>query len=221
MKSLLVQVAAALLALLFITPVAAQSYPPYHDISDRQAAQAEAQTRHLPLAWLGGFQVDLKMDMPETGSQAELTQLALSSLEDHAVVVFFEGSNMGPVPAIVHAQDHIADDGTLPGGAAWNAPKIVFTDSAVTHTLGRVSATQMAADRDMPISKALAAIRSNPFALDALPTPGERDGISAYAGDSRTREHPGPSPGYRDDRARCSHARCIRRGSAGSDSLRT
>jgi hypothetical protein len=165
-------VLAVVLAFLFLSPVVrAQSYPQYYDIADRDKAQAEAQTRHLPLAWLGGFHKDLADTNAENGSEAELTQMALSNLQGQVVVIFFEGSNMAPVPDIVHAQDHIADDGPLGGGASWLAPKIVFTNPQVTRILGRVSETQMKADRESAITAMMQTIGHNPAALqtDAAP----------------------------------------------------
>jgi hypothetical protein len=187
----------ALLGWCFLsTPSHAQGYPPYHDISDAKAAEAEAQTRHLPLAWVGGFNDDLKVEMPDTGSEAELTQMALSTLEDEAVVIFFDGHNMGVVPDLVHAQDHIADDGPLPGGASWNVPKIVFTDPAVTRALGRVSATQLVKDRDTAIKTALAAIRANPNALVSVPPPGipAATAVSSPFGSPVPAPVPAPAP---------------------------
>jgi hypothetical protein len=72
---------------------------------------------------------------------------------------------MTVVPALIHAQYHIHDDGPLPDGAAWNIPKIVFADPAITKPLGRVSRTQMAAGREAPIEAALAAIQNDPTSL--------------------------------------------------------
>jgi hypothetical protein len=159
--------------LLFSTAVRAQSYPQYYDISDCAKAEAEAAQRHLPLAWMGGFHSDLSVSNPDPGSEADLTQMALADLQGQAVVVFFEASNMAPVPGIVHAQDHIADDGPLAGGASWVAPKIVFTNPQVRHVFGRVSETQMKSDRESAINAVLQKIASNPAALqpDAPPPP--------------------------------------------------
>jgi hypothetical protein len=184
-------VLAVVLAFVLVSPAArAQSYPQSYDIADRDKAQAEARDRNLPLAWLGGFHDDLKATDVERGSEAELTQMALTYLQGQAVVIFFEGSNMGPVPAIVHAQDHMADDGSLEGGASWLAPKIVFTNSQVTRALGRVSETQMKNDRESAISTVLQKILRDPAALqpdtEPVPTPSAPAPLNVVAPDAST-----------------------------------
>jgi hypothetical protein len=161
----------AIVLCLSLMPASAGAFPQYHDISDTPAAQAEARQRHLPLAYLGGFSDSLTDGSPEPGSQADLSQMALATLQDKAVVIFFDGRNMGPVPAVVHAQYHIQDDGPLPNGAAWDVPKIVFSDPDITHTLGRVSHTEMKAGRDVPILSALQVIRNDPHVLDSSSAP--------------------------------------------------
>lgn len=155
-----------LAALLFLPllGVAAHAYPQYYDISDTPKAQAEARQRHLPIAYLGSWPQALT-DSPDPGSVADLTQMALATLRDKAVIIFFDGANMAPVPALVHAQYHIHDDGDLPDGAAWQSPKIVFTDPDITKILGRVSATQMHSGRDIPLTAALQTIHNDPTAL--------------------------------------------------------
>jgi hypothetical protein len=97
--------------------------------------------------------------------------MALATLQGNAVIIFFDGSNMTPVPWLVHAQFHIQDDGPLPGGAAWEVPKIVFTNPEVTKILGRVSATQMGAQREAAIYPVLQAIRDDPTAMLVPPPP--------------------------------------------------
>lgn len=168
MKAILALVAAFLL---FSPAARAQSYPQYYGISNRAKAQAEAQARHLPLAWMGAYHADIMETSPDHDSEAELTQMAMADLQGQAVVILFEASNMGPVPGVVHAQDHIQDDGPLPGGASWSAPKIVFTNPQVTRALGRVSRTQMASDREMAINVVLQQIAQDSTALQPSPTP--------------------------------------------------
>jgi hypothetical protein len=158
----------------------AQAYPQYYDIADHEKAQAEALGRHLPLAWFGEEPDDLNPPPLPAGSEYTddskadfaLNQMAMSALQDQAVIIVFNGHNMSPVPAIVHAQDHIQDDGPLPGGANWKTPKIVFTNSTVTRILGRVSCTQMQADGQMAINTVLQKISQDPAALapDAVAT---------------------------------------------------
>ena len=126
MKSPLVFVCAALL-ITCLTGSLAGAFPSYYDISEHDKAQAEARQRNLPLAWLGSFPESLTVGSPEPGSINDLTQMALATLQDHAVVIFFDCRNMTPVPAIIHAQYHIQDDGPLPNGANWISPKVVFS----------------------------------------------------------------------------------------------
>jgi hypothetical protein len=158
----------ALIAVI-VMGTAAYGYPPYHDISDHAQAEAEAQERKLPLAWLGGFPELFNQASPDPGSQADLQQMALATLQGSAVVVFFDGKNMAPVPEIVHAQFHLQDDGILANGAAWVVPKVVFTDPGVTKILGRVSQTQMQAGREAVIYPVLQSIRNDPSALQPAP----------------------------------------------------
>ena len=143
----------------------ARAFPQYYDISDHDKAQAEARQRNLPLAWLGSFPESLTATAPDPGSINDLTQMALSTLQGNAVVIFFDGRNMAPVPDIIHQQFHQQDDGPLPNGANWISPKVVFSNPEVTKTLGRVSNTQMKADRDVPLNSALQIIRHDPDAL--------------------------------------------------------
>jgi hypothetical protein len=158
-------------ALMALTAPFARAYPPYYDISQTEAAKAEAQARQLPIAYLGSFPECLTQSSPNPGSFGDLSQMALAALQGKAVVIFFDGHNMAPVPMMVHMQYHQPDDGPLDGGAAWTPPKIVFTDPAVTKILGRVSHTQMTAGREAPILAALAAIQNDPASLQPKPHP--------------------------------------------------
>jgi hypothetical protein len=156
-----------ILTLIFTGPFA-QGFPAYYDISEHEKAQAEARQRNLPLAWLGGYPEVLSMSTTRSGSLGDVQQMAMATLQNNAVIIFFDGANMAPVPAIVHAQIHIHDDGNLLGGADWNRPKVVFTNPEVTQVLGRVSETDMYAEREAALNSALQIIRNNPMAL-ALP----------------------------------------------------
>ena len=168
MKLSLIHVGLALLLATLAGPVA-RAFPAYYDISDTAQAQAEARQRNLPLAYLGSYPECLTDSSPTPGSEADLTQMALATLQGNAVVIFFDGHNMAPVPAIIHAQYHIHDDGELPGGIAWYHPKVVFANPEITKILGRVSYTQMKADRDIPLNSALQVIRNDPTALAPPP----------------------------------------------------
>jgi len=162
----------------------AWAFPQYHDISDTVAAQAEARQRNLPLAYLGGFPEDLSTVNPNPGSAADLAQMALATLQGRVVVIFFDGHNMGPVPGLIHAQFHIHDDGPLDGVAAWNRPKVVFSNADITKTLGRVSATQMGADREASFNAALQAIQNDPTALVPAPPPPPPPPVAASTNNS-------------------------------------
>jgi hypothetical protein len=150
------------------------SYPIYHAISDTAAAQAEASARHLPLAYLGSHDGELTRQSPPVDSEEYLSQMALTALQGKAVVIYFEGSNMAPVPMFVHMQYHVPDDGVLEGGAAWMVPKVVFADPGLTKTLGRVSATQMRAGHETAFASALAAINTDTGALTSPPSPASK-----------------------------------------------
>lgn len=149
----------------------AHGFPAYYDIADHDWAQKEARQRMLPLAWVGGFPEDLNIGIPRVGSPADLEQMALFTLRDNAVIIFFDGRYMGPVPPIVHAQFHIHDDDSLPPNISWLVPKVVFTNPEVTRVLGRVSFTQMKRNRDAALNSALQLIRNNPTALALPETP--------------------------------------------------
>ena len=73
------------------------------------------------------------------------------------------------VPAIVHAQYHIHDDGKAAGTADWISPKVVFSNADVSKILGRVSYSEMKADRDIPLNSALQVIRNDPTSLSPAP----------------------------------------------------
>ncbi len=158
---------------LAVSTKSVDGYPLYHAISDTAAAQTEARKRNLPLAYLGAYDGDLTTASPAPNSDQDLTQMALAALSGKAVIIFFDGKNMAPVPAIVHAQYHVHDDGELSGGASWLVPKVVFADPGITKTLGRVSATQMKGSRDVLIISALESIHADPTSLTAAapPTP--------------------------------------------------
>jgi len=167
-KPSIVHVGLALLVASVAGPVA-RAFPAYYDISDTAQAQTEARQRNLPLAYLGSYPECLTDGSPKPGSEADLTQMALATLQGNAVVIFFDGHNMAPVPAIIHAQYHIHDDGELPGGISWYHPKVVFANPEITKILGRVSYTQMKAGRDIPLNSALQVIRNDPTALAPPP----------------------------------------------------
>ena len=62
---------------------------------------------------------------------------------------------------------------------------MVFTNPEVTQILGRVSATQMAEGRDLPLNSALQEIRNNPTAL-ALPESPSSNTVATTASKAET-----------------------------------
>lgn len=173
-----------LFLVVIMTGSSADGFPAYYDIANHAQAQVEARQRNLPLAWVGGFPEILNESNPERGSQADLEQMAMATLQNSAVIIFFDGRNMAPVPMMVHAQFHIQDDGPLPNGASWVTPKIVFTNPEMTKILGRVSAAQMGAERDAAIYPVLQAIRDNPTAMLVPPPPPPRAAPVVAAADA-------------------------------------
>jgi len=172
-----------LLSFMFAAATLARAYAPSHDISDTAAAQAEAHERNLPIAYLGTFPECLTA-APGTSINSDLTQMALAALQGRAVVITFDGHNMGVVPMMIHMQYHQQDDGPLDGGAAWIVPKVVFTDPGITKPLGRVSHTQMRDGHEAPILAALDAIKNNPKALEPRPKPNPPGGAPIEESDS-------------------------------------
>jgi hypothetical protein len=158
-------------AILALAGPIARAYPPSYDISSTAAAQDEARARKLPLAYLGIIPGVLTEASPQPNSDADLSQLALNTLQGRAVVITFDGRNMAPVPGLIHMQFHQPDDGPLQGGAAWLVPKIVFSDPGITKTLGRVSHTDLASRGAPAIRDALDAIQNDPTSLDPKPAP--------------------------------------------------
>jgi len=181
---------AAALILLLLTAPAALAFPDYYSLSALDKAQAEARERNLPLAWLGSNLDSLTVGAPDPGSVADLTQMALSTLQGNAVVVFFDGrGSMNQVPAIVHAQYHIHDDGKAAGTADWVSPKVVFSNADVSKILGRVSYSEMKADRDIPLNSALQIIRNDPTSL--APAPASASASASATNPASATEQPG------------------------------
>ncbi len=145
----------------------------YYAIQDLPKAQAEAQQKHLPLAWLSSNLADLSDGNLTAGSESDLTQMALKDLQDVSVVIFINANagEMTKTPDIVHHQFSQYDDGDLANHANYITPKIVFSTPDLSKTLGRVSYTDMKSSRDAAIASALQIIKNNPDDQAALAPP--------------------------------------------------
>jgi len=145
-----------------------EAYPLYYEITQQAQAQAEAQQRHLPVAWLGSLPAN--SDLGE--SKAQAAQLALTTLQNHAVVIFFEREKIESVPSLVQTEFKKPDDGPDPLGQNWASPKVVFTDPGVTKAIGRVSYTQMSHEGTVAaLNTVLQIIRNTPDMLEPAPSP--------------------------------------------------
>jgi hypothetical protein len=164
-----------------LTATLAAAFPEYYSPNTLSQAQAEARQRNLPLAWVGSNPAFLTVGAPDSGSAADLTQMAMDTLRGNAVIVFFDGRSMTLVPDIVHAQYHLHDDGKAAGNADWVSPKVVFSNPDVTKILGRVSYTQMKDERDIPLNSMLQIIRNDPSALTSAPIPAAASGPAPAA----------------------------------------
>jgi hypothetical protein len=185
-----------------LTATLAVAFPEYYSPNTLTQAQAEARQRNLPLAWVGSNPAFLTVGAPDPRSPTDLTQMAMDTLHNNAVIVFFDGRSMAQVPDFVHSQYHIHDDGNAPGGAEWIMPKVVFTNPDVNKILGRVSFTQMKSDRDIPLNSALQIIRNDPTALASAPAaPAAAPGStpSAPGVEQATVKAYGPSATQADD----------------------
>jgi len=135
---------------------------PYYSFASRAEAQAVARQMHWPLAWLAS-QLDYSTADPQLNPWADLTQMALSDLKSHAIIIFIDNNGeLGDLPAPVRDQLFILDDGPIPGGHHFEAPKIVLSNPDATKIFGRASFTQMKADGVGPIDKVLQSIANDP-----------------------------------------------------------
>ncbi len=140
-----------------------KAYQKYYDITQHDQAQAEANQRHLPLAWLGNLPANANSGDPK----ALATQAALTTLQNQAVIILLDSENMASVPPVVQTEFEKVDDGPQLKGPNWISPKVVFTDPGVTKAIGRVSYTQMSGEgTEAAINSALQIIRNMKDALE-------------------------------------------------------
>lgn len=133
---------------------------PYYRMAALADAQKAAHQLHRPLAWICGHLIALTAVNPPLNSEDELTQMVMNDLKSRAIVVFLDGNDDLPAlsPIIRDQQLFKYDDGPVPGGHHFFAPKIVFSDADITRAYGRVSHTQLVASREAAIDKVLQSI---------------------------------------------------------------
>lgn len=141
--------------------------PAYFHIEQADQAEALARQLHVPVAWMCSFYSYLDPDCSTADGGAELTRMALATLQGRAIVIFSESTP--PMPANVHHDGFSPlDDGPLPDGANFLTPKIVFSSPDTKQLWGRVSHTQMKATGKDAIISALDAIDNDPAAQAIL-----------------------------------------------------
>jgi nucleoredoxin len=166
------------------TETAREVAHPYYTFPDRAEAQEVARQLHWPLAWMEGWASDLSFPDPPPESEQDLTQRALESLKTRSVVIFLNGNDfLGVMSPVIRNQLFTMDDGPLPDGHHFYAPKIVLTDPDITVALGRISKTQMAASGMVAIDQAFAALPtgSSPVAAPAITNAGPATAVTPPA----------------------------------------
>jgi hypothetical protein len=136
---------------------------PYYPFASRTDALAVAKRLHWTVAWVDSLPANLASTNPTLNSDADLTQMALTHLEANPIIIIFlNGDNeLSGWPPPVHDQLETDDDGALPGGGHFYSPKIVFTNADASKVFGRVSNTQMKANRESAIDSVLPTIPSD------------------------------------------------------------
>jgi hypothetical protein len=143
----------------------AQEYYPVQEIDQ---AKAEARSKHLPIAWLSSPMVYLNSSHANDaeGSPAELTGLALRTLQGQAVIIFQNADiDLPNMPANMVERIETKDEGdNLPNGWHYTAPKIIYTDPDLKTFLGCTLAPDLRSNREAAINVALLHIRHDPQA---------------------------------------------------------
>ncbi len=162
-----------LLGVLFLLPVDhALKAQPYFTVDQIDRAKAEARAKHLPIAWLSSPMVYLNAAYANEaqGSAAELTALALRTLQGQAVIIFQDADNDLPrMPANMVERIETKDEGDhIPGGGHYTAPKIIYTDPSLTTFFGCTLAPDLRRDREAAINIALIHLHNDPQAQALL-----------------------------------------------------
>jgi hypothetical protein len=138
----------------------------YYTVDEIDRAKAQAHAKHLPIAWLSSPMVYLDANYANDtqGSPAELTALALNTLQGQAVIIFQDADNDLPkMPANMVERIETKDEGDhLPNGWHYTAPKIIYVDPSLTTFLGCTLAPDLRSDREAAINIALLHIHNDP-----------------------------------------------------------
>jgi hypothetical protein len=155
-------------ALLLLGGGCALEARPYYTVDQIDQAKAEAHAKHLPIAWLSSPMVYLDADHANDsqGSPAELTTLALNTLQGQAVIIFQDADNDLPkMPANMVDRIETKDEGDhLPNGWHYTAPKIIYTDPDLVTFFGCTLAPDLRSDGAAAINIALLHIHNDPNA---------------------------------------------------------
>jgi hypothetical protein len=146
---------------------------PFYRLAAMADAKKAAHQLHWPLAWICSDIATLNTANPVADSEDDLTQMAVNHLKSQTIVIFLDSNaDLGAAPANVREEQFFQmDDGVVPGGHHFYAPKIAFSDAEATKTLGRVSHTQMMATREGAIDTALESIAKDADAQALLNAP--------------------------------------------------
>jgi hypothetical protein len=143
---------------------------PYYRLTALEEAKATARQLHWPLAWICGHLEALTPTEPEPDSEDDISQMAMRVLGTQAVVIFLDGNeDLQQVPPVLLDQYFHFDDGPVPGGHHFFAPKIVFSDPDAARPLGRVTFTEMKASREKVLQDAIAAIAAGKMSTPGTP----------------------------------------------------
>ena len=132
---------------------------PYYAFADLVNAQTVARQLGWPLAWMCTDLAALTFADPPPDSDEDLSQRAVSHLKSQAIIVLVNGNDdLAKVPPLILNQFFVLDDGPIPGGHHFYAPKIILSDADITKTYGRITHTQLIARGDAAFDEGLAAI---------------------------------------------------------------
>jgi hypothetical protein len=188
MESSIFAVVKFLLGLLPALVFSVSSFPEYYSLDARTDAETEARHRVLPLVWLVAFPQDLKKEVAPSITRAYLTQMALRSLHNRAVVILADAGNLGALPDLVAKQVRTNEEDDLLKNPRLFFPKLIFTNPEASRPLGRVSFRQLVRERDVEINAELVAIGNDSKAL-APPSASEQAAASSPPPDASV-----PSP---------------------------
>ena len=150
-------------------PPAVAAYP----ITKMPAALAEAQAKHLPIAWVYGTRADF-LPQPNAATsesvKSDLTFLTFGCLNrqrDEVITVGIEGrSGLNQLSANLKEQFLVPEDGPQEGDI--QTPKIIFTNSTGDVIFARIPYSQLQAMGETSIANVLYGIHHNPQFTEML-----------------------------------------------------